>query len=146
MILPKVNRVSRHKLHPLSTTGLLVEALAAGKKEATSVAHIFINILSNFPCSFYLHESTKCPNSLGVLLFPICLNDAIFTFTFGISLFPSPPLPWLQNDCSSFAGAQQRCFPPCPFQVVLAPWGCLRSSSVASAVRERTLISSQTPS
>lgn len=73
LILPKVNRVSHHKLHPLSTPELLVEAPAAGKKEATSVAHIFINILSNFPCSYYLHESTKCPNSLGVLPFPICL-------------------------------------------------------------------------
>lgn len=48
---------------PLEHYRLLVEALAAGKKEATSVAHIFINILSNFPCSFYLRESTKCPNS-----------------------------------------------------------------------------------
>lgn len=48
-------------------------------------------------------------------------NYAIFTFTFGISLFPSPPLPLLQNDCSSFAGAQQCRFPPCPFQVMLAP-------------------------
>lgn len=66
--------MSHHKLCPFSSLEMVVEALAAGGKEATFVAYIFITILSLCPHSFQLCESSKSSSSLGVLLFPICLH------------------------------------------------------------------------
>lgn len=54
LTLPRLYGMSHHKLCPFSSLEMVVEALAAGGKEATFVAYIFITILSLFPHSFQL--------------------------------------------------------------------------------------------
>ena len=144
LTLPRLRGMSHHKLCPFSSLEMVMEVLAAGGKEATFVAYIFITILSLFPYFFHLCESSKSSSSSGVLLFPICLNDFIF-----ILLLPSPQLPFLKNACFDFRSIQKHCsFPflplPFPCQGTPAFWDCLRSSfsSICTEGKEANFLTS----